>query len=57
MTVKPLANAVANHAYYDRQKDAGENFHDTHLLSVARLEKGDGAILAQLVEFWKSKLF
>ncbi len=44
VSVKPLANVVANYIRYDRYKDFGEKFHVRHLLSVARLEKGSRPI-------------
>lgn len=53
MTVKPLANEIANHICYDRHKDSDEDLHCTHLLSVARLEKGSVGILAYMVKFEK----
>lgn len=48
VTVKPLANEIANHICYDRHKDSDEDLHCTHLLSVARLEKGSTDILPAL---------
>lgn len=40
VSVKPLADVVANYTCCDGHKDARENFQCRHLLSVARLEKG-----------------
>ena len=46
VSVKPLANVVANYTCYDRHKKIGEVFQGYHLLSVARLERGSAVILA-----------
>ena len=40
VAVKPLADAVAKYTCCDGHKDFREDFQHTHLLSVARLEKG-----------------
>ena len=46
-TVKPLARIVANYTRSNGQQEIGENFQCTHLLSVARLEKGSTAIIPE----------
>lgn len=43
--VKPLAHAVADYARSDRHKECDQEFHHTHLLPVARNEKGSGVIV------------
>ena len=52
--VKPLANVIGNHICSDSHKKIDEDVaHMTHLLSVARLEKGSVGILAYMVKFEK----
>lgn len=46
MTVKPLADEVANYIRCDRHKETDEVLHRSHLLPVARLEKGSRYIIA-----------
>lgn len=46
VTVKPLANVEADYTCCDSHKEISEEIQDAHLLSVARLEKGSGIILA-----------
>lgn len=45
LTVKPLANVVADYACSDRQKEIDDFTQSTHPLPVARLGKGSTAIL------------
>ena len=40
VTIKPLANEIANHIRSDRHKDVCEDFQCVHLPSVARVKKG-----------------
>lgn len=46
VTVKPLANVEADYTCYDSHQEISEEIQSAHLLSVARLEKGSGVILA-----------
>ena len=46
VTIKPLADEIANYIRSDRHKDTSEDFQGAHLLSVARLEKGSTIILS-----------
>ena len=48
MSIKPLADKVANYACCERHKETGEDFQATHLLPVASMEKGSGQIIAQI---------
>ena len=46
VSIKPLANTVADYTCCDRDQKVDEEFHSVHLLPVASLEKGSAVIVS-----------